>query len=135
MDVTGLITAWQTTLKNFARQLIFCISQSIRFSGIDSLVGGAANNLDSIDTRCLDTPTEVKYRDGATNAWVTAMLVDETYAQDAPFAVRPVNFEAALGNGDALVIGITYSIRAAGNSGRLQLASKLPAQLPTIRFG
>jgi len=115
MDVTDLLMAWHTTLKNLVRQLIYCTATAIRFSAIDTLVGGADNHLDSIDTRCYDTPTEVKYQDAATNAWVTAMLIDSLTGQDPPFAVRPVNFELALVDGDALVIGVTYSIRIAGN--------------------
>jgi len=110
-----LFKAWHTVLKNLATQLILCLATSLRFPGIDSLVGGASNNLDSIDTRCFDTPTEIKYQDASTGAWVTAMLIDGLFAQDAPFVVRPVNFELALVDGDALVIGVRYSIRIAGN--------------------
>ena len=115
MNYATILKAWHTALKTLTRNLIFCVAQSIRFSGIDTLVGGAANHLDSIDTRCYDTPTEVKYQDASTGAWVTIMLIDGLFAQDAPFVVRPVNFELALVDGDALVIGITYSIRIAGD--------------------
>ena len=115
MDYATILKAWHTALKTLTRNLIFCVAQSLRFSGINTLVGGAANDLDSIDTRCYDTPTEVKYQDLSTSAWVTMMLIDGLFAQDAPFVVRPVNFELALVDGDALVIGITYSIRIAGD--------------------
>jgi len=113
--MTDVILAWHSTLKNLVRQLIFCTVYALRFPAIDSLAGGAPNNLDSLDTRCFDTPTEVKYQDASTGAWVTAMLIDGLFAEDVPFVVRPDNFELALVDTDPLVIGVRYTIRIAGN--------------------